>query len=272
MSRQIVVRSESLIDGTPSVVERVLSRSDVWIRAARAVGGGLEVAGDPSTLPIGGLIRLRTANQRRPVVLRIGKSAGLPVLDSANGGGRVRLRVMAAPMAAGTLAAVEFRISSAVPLVNFALRPLLIRYGEMLLGIATLAARETVRVVAGAIVQNGKVLLARRNSTDAGQGRWELPGGKVEPGETDRQALRRELAEELSLATNVFDQIGPPVEIEPGMDLFCYRAELTSDEPIRLIDHNAYVWAGPDELDAMNLLESDRRLVASLQIVLRIAP
>ena len=272
MSRQLVVRSESLIDGPQSVVGRVLRRSDVWVRAARAVGGRLEVAGDPGTLPVGGLVRFRASRGRRPVLLRVGESAGLPVLESARGTGRVRVRVMTAQVADGTLTAVEFRVGSAVPLVNSALRPLLTRYGGMLLGIATLAARETVRVVAGAIVRNGKVLLARRKSAGSGRGRWELPGGKVEPAETDRQALRRELAEELSLATRVFEQIGPSVEVEPGMDLFCYRAELTSDDRIRLVDHDAYVWAGPDELDAMDLLESDRRLVASLRVVLRIAP
>jgi 8-oxo-dGTP diphosphatase len=273
VSPQLVVRSESLIDGPPSMVGRVLRRSDVWVRAARAVGGRLEVAGDPGTLPINGLVRFRASPGRRPVLLRVGESDRLPVLESASGTGRVRVRVMTAQKAAGTLTSVEFRIGSAVPLVNSALRPLLIRYGEMLLGIATLAVRETVRVVAGAVVRNGKVLLARRKSTDTGHGRWELPGGKVEPGETDQQALRRELSEELSLATRVFEQLGPPVEVEPGIDLFCYRAELTSDDqPIRLIDHDACVWVGPDELDAMDLLESDRRLVASLQRVLRNAP
>jgi 8-oxo-dGTP diphosphatase len=179
---------------------------------------------------------------------------------------------MVTATAAGTLATVEFHVAAAVPLVNSVLRPVLVRYGEMLLGIGTLAARETVRVVAGAIVQNGAVLLARRSPTRTEPGRWELPGGKVEPGETDQQALRRELAEELSLATRVFEQISPAVEVEPGVDLLCYRAELTSDEPVRLIDHDAYRWVRPDELDAMDLLESDKRFVASLQVVLRNLP
>ncbi len=252
-------------------MRRVLRRSDVWVRAARAVGGRLEVAGDPGTLPIGGLVRFQPAGGWRRVLLRVDESAGLPVLESALGGrvARVSVRVTVTPTAAGTLATVEFHVATAVPLVNSVLRPLLVRYGEMLLGIATLAARETVRVVAGAIVRTGKVLLARRSSTRTDPGRWELPGGKVEPGETDQQALRRELAEELSLPTRVFAQIGPAVEVEPGVELLCYRAEPTSDEPVRLIDHDAYRWVGPDELHAMDLLESDKRLVDSLQVVLR---
>ncbi len=140
----------------------------------------------------------------------------------------------------------------------------------MLLGIAALAACEPVRVVAGAVVAAGRVLLARRKATADGPGRWELPGGKVEPGETDEQALIRELLEELAIHARVFRQIGQMVTVEPGIELVCYRAEMVSNGPIELVDHDSYAWVGPDELHSVDLLESDRELVESLRTMLQI--
>ena len=56
-------------------------------------------------------------------------------------------------------------------------------------------------VVAAAIVRDGRVLAARRTQPANVAGRWELPGGKVDPGETPEQALVRELREELGIET-----------------------------------------------------------------------
>ena len=268
----VPIRCASLIGAPEGVVRRAFGRSEVWVRAATAVGGRLAVAGGPDRLRPDSLVRFRPGRGRRPVLLRVAGSAGPPMLQSAIHGGRrdVVIRVVLASTAAGTLATVEFQVATAVPFVNFLLRPALIRYGEMLLGVVTLAAREAVRVVAGAIIDDGRVLLARRKASATEPGRWELPGGKVEPGETDPQALRRELIEELSLRTTVFGQIGEMVEVEPGVELRCYRAELAAADPVVLVDHDAHLWVGPDELDTMDLLESDRRLVGSLRSVLQI--
>lgn len=63
---------------------------------------------------------------------------------------------------------------------------------------------DPVLVVAGVIVRDGRFLAARRSETMAWAGFWEFPGGKVEPGETLAQALKRELHEELSIAIDAF--------------------------------------------------------------------
>ncbi|HET8969415.1 MAG TPA: (deoxy)nucleoside triphosphate pyrophosphohydrolase, partial [Candidatus Nanopelagicales bacterium] len=57
------------------------------------------------------------------------------------------------------------------------------------------------QVVGAAIVRDGQVLAARRTAPPEAAGRWELPGGKVEPGETPEAALIRELDEELGIST-----------------------------------------------------------------------
>lgn len=264
---QIPIRCAALIDAPVGSVRRALGRSEVWARTARAVGGRLEVAGDPVTMTAGGLVRF-SSGRGPSVLLRIREEAGLPVLVSAMFRRRpaVEVRVVTAGTGAGTLTTVDMSLSTPVPLLSTMFRPVLIRYGEMLLGITTLVAREPVRVVAGAVVSQGKVLLARRLSPS---GQWELPGGKVEPGESDRQALQRELLEELALHTTVSERIGPVIEVEPGVELLCYRARMTADEDVILTDHDEYRWVGPDELDAIDLLESDRQLVAPLRKTLQ---
>ncbi|MET0865989.1 MAG: NUDIX domain-containing protein, partial [Nakamurella sp.] len=77
----------------------------------------------------------------------------------------------------------------------------------MLLGIVRLAAAEIQVVVAGAIIEDGRVLAARRTHPPELAGKWERPGGKVRPGESEAAALTRELAEELAVDVVVGDRI-----------------------------------------------------------------
>ena len=80
----------------------------------------------------------------------------------------------------------------------------------------------TIRVVAGVLPGHrpGEVLVFRRGPGSAHAGRWEFPGGKVEPGETDAEALGRELREELDLEVRIGSHLwtggrpgAPPLEI-----------------------------------------------------------
>lgn len=265
------VRCADLIDAPAGAVRRVLGRSQLWIRAATAVGGHLEVAGGAGGMVEGGLCRFMPGPGRASMLLRVREADGLPVLESAvpHLGVLISVRTVLAPTAAGTLVTIEFDIRSRVRSVNSSLRRRLVRYGEMIIGITTLMAREPVRVVAAAVIRDGQVLLARRAPGRADAGRWELPGGKVEPGETDRQALMRELVEELALVTRITDRVGPVVDVGDGLALYCYRAEIIADDAIALVDHDDYRWVGAEELGAMELLEADRQLVEALRPAIR---
>ncbi len=119
-----------------------------------------------------------------------------------------------------------------------------------------------VRVVVGAVLRDagGRVLAARRERP-AG---WELPGGKVEPGETEPAALARELREELGVTVEVGERIGPDVPIAPDLLLRAWTAMLTDGEPTAL-EHAELRWLAEDELDAVPWLPADRPVIAALQ-------
>jgi 8-oxo-dGTP diphosphatase len=115
--------------------------------------------------------------------------------------------------------------------------------------------------VVGAVLRDaaGRVLAARRERP-AG---WELPGGKVEPGETEPAALVRELREELGVTVEVGERIGPDVPIGPDFLLRAWTAALIHGEPAAL-EHAELRWMAPDELDTVPWLPADRPIIASL--------
>jgi 8-oxo-dGTP diphosphatase len=108
-------------------------------------------------------------------------------------------------------------------------------------------------VVGVALVANGRVLSALRAGTSGG---WEFPGGKVEPGETDRQAAVRELREELGVEA----EIGMPLGQQPMGERYLlrvYTGRITAGEPV-LHEHADLRWLGPAELDDVDWLDADR--------------
>ena len=102
-------------------------------------------------------------------------------------------------------------------------------------------------VVAGAVIDDGRLLLAQRSRPEHLAGLWELPGGKVEAGESTAAALRRELDEELGVEVVVGESIGAPVEVADGVVLVALRAELVAGTP-QPREHLAISWVGADEL------------------------
>ena len=126
-----------------------------------------------------------------------------------------------------------------------------------------------VLVMGAAIVRDGRVLAARRTFPADLAGGWELPGGKVEPGEVPDQAVVREVAEELGCAIEVTGRLSGEAEIRDGDTLRVAVARLVDGEPTpREDDHDAVRWLGPGELDAVRWLAPDRPFLEELREIL----
>ncbi|MFD6336518.1 (deoxy)nucleoside triphosphate pyrophosphohydrolase [Streptomyces sp. NPDC060131] len=127
-------------------------------------------------------------------------------------------------------------------------------------------------VVAGAVYDRGRLLAARRSAPPELAGRWELPGGKLEPGEGPEQALVRELREELGVESEPVERIPGEWPLKPGYVLQVWMARLLSGEPRPLEDHDELRWLGPDEIHTVDWLDQDRPAVAEAARQLRAAP
>jgi 8-oxo-dGTP diphosphatase len=117
---------------------------------------------------------------------------------------------------------------------------------------------ERARVVVGAaIVRSGRVLACRRTAPFEAAGRWELPGGKVESGESPEAALVREVGEELGCEIAVARWLSQEAVVGDGMVLRAALATLVRGDP-EPVEHDAVRWLGPGELDDVDWLEPDR--------------
>nr|CEL19048.1 putative mutT-like protein [Kibdelosporangium sp. MJ126-NF4] len=114
-------------------------------------------------------------------------------------------------------------------------------------------------IVGTAIVRDGRILAQQRAFPADVAGLWELPGGRVEPGESDRAAVRRECQEELGIEVVPGDAVGPDIVLPGGKLLRIYRAE-TADEPVA-VEHKAVRWLRSDELGDVEWLPADRILL-----------
>lgn len=123
---------------------------------------------------------------------------------------------------------------------------------------------DRVGVVGAALVRDGRVLASRRTEPPHLAGFWEFPGGKVEVGESDVEALRRELREELVVEAAVGARLGPDVLLGNTGVLRVYLCRLLSGEPV-LVDHDAHRWLGPDELTDVPWIPVDLAVVEALR-------
>jgi mutator protein MutT len=124
-------------------------------------------------------------------------------------------------------------------------------------------SNDVIRVVAAAIVDGDRLLVCQRPPHKRHGGLWEFPGGKREPGESDADAVGRELGEELGVTA-----------AEVGPELFATRDPgspfLIVFLPVRIVgapscrEHTALCWGTPTELAQLPLAPGDRRFVETL--------
>jgi 8-oxo-dGTP diphosphatase len=124
-------------------------------------------------------------------------------------------------------------------------------------------------IVAAVIVLDGRVLACERSAPAEVAGRWEFPGGKVEPGESDAEALARECVEELGVRVEVGARVGPDVPLAHGRAVLrVFAVTLLNGDRPRALEHAAIRWLGVDELDSVPWLPADRPIVAELPALL----
>lgn len=133
-------------------------------------------------------------------------------------------------------------------------------------------SERVIRVVCGALVRDGRVLVVRRGAGGAAAHKWELPGGKVEEGEDDRVALARELREELHLDVAVGAYLEEHLHPYPGLrvHLVAYAC-LDREERVgpQLTEHTALRWLGRDDLHDVDWAPADVPLLDAVAILLR---
>jgi len=123
-------------------------------------------------------------------------------------------------------------------------------------------------VVGAAIVDRGRVLAACRSAPPALAGRWEFPGGKVEPGEREADALVRECREELGVDVRATRRLPGAWPLDGGWVLHVWLAELVRGEPRPLQDHSMLRLLGASELDDVDWLPQDRPAVELVRVEL----
>jgi 8-oxo-dGTP diphosphatase len=129
---------------------------------------------------------------------------------------------------------------------------------------------DPIRVVAAVWIRDGRVLAAERGPQQSNPGAWELPGGKVEPGESDREALRRELTEELGLDAIVGARVGPVSRLG-RIELVAYLIDAGDTEPVPS-EHATLRWLDRDALWSVGWAVADLPLVAAIEDHLRGRP
>jgi 8-oxo-dGTP diphosphatase len=122
-----------------------------------------------------------------------------------------------------------------------------------------------IDVVAPVVIRDDTILCAQRGPSMTLPGMWEFPGGKIEPGETPQQALRRELEEELLCTINVGELVVTTRHAYDFGDitLRTFKAVLVSGEP-QLSEHSEIRWIQVAQLDSVDWAPADIPTVRQL--------
>lgn len=127
---------------------------------------------------------------------------------------------------------------------------------------------KTVRVVAAVIKADNKIFATQRGYGEF-KGGWEFPGGKIEPGETPQEALKREILEELDTEISVGELIDTIEYDYPTFHLSmdCFWCEIVKGDLV-LKEHEAARWLDADTLDDVEWLPADIALIDKIKKVM----
>lgn len=121
------------------------------------------------------------------------------------------------------------------------------------------------QVTAAILEKDGNILIAKRRKGRTLGGKWEFPGGKIEPGETPQGCLRRELKEEFGIETEVGDFFCSSL-FKYGfiwIELLVYKVKYISGE-FCVNEHDDAKWVNPDELNGYDFMDADKLVVRRL--------
>jgi 8-oxo-dGTP diphosphatase len=270
-----VLRSEALVDAPVRTVAGVLRDATVVAEALARDGHRLTTA-----------VRLLAVGDEVRLAVRVLPGLRIPVRTRMT---RVDPDGMASVLAAGPVRAVAHVVTLAAAPVGVRLhdelrwtmpfgplgrladrllvrrllrRVLVARAGAITAHAERLAAAPVV--VATALVHDGRVLAAQRTRPPELAGRWELPGGRVEPGEDEAAAVVRECREELATDVVPDGRLGTDLPIAAGV-LRVHRARPATGAPApRAVEHAAVRWVAAAQLAELEWVDADRAVVADL--------
>jgi len=124
-----------------------------------------------------------------------------------------------------------------------------------------------VKVVAGFIEKDGKVLVVKRPAKKKRGGLWEFPGGKVENGESLQEALKRELKEELGVETWVGEVLAKTTYVYPEEEIELYLLSAKIKDEVCLLEPSEVRWVELKELENLTLCPADKVLLEKLTLV-----
>ena len=130
-----------------------------------------------------------------------------------------------------------------------------------------MSERKRIKVVAAIICKGDKIFATQRGYGDFKDG-WEFPGGKVEPGEKPEDAIVREIKEELGADIRVTGFLTTVEHDYPQFHLSmdCFWAELKDGSEMTLLEHEATKWLALDELDSVDWLPADVKVVEGIRL------
>ncbi|GAA2800906.1 hypothetical protein GCM10010452_31790 [Crossiella cryophila] len=262
-----VLRSTVLIDAPVRTVAAALREVTTWGQAVAAAGGRLQVNAEGALLVLGD--ELKCAFPLLPAQrLRVDHvdEHGLSLVTDNGGGVTVRV----ADTGGGVLVTESLswnnplgKLGDLLMFRRLVLRLLAAHRTQVELRSLELAAAKIV--VAAAVVREGKLLVQQRSYPMSLAGKWELPGGRVEPGETEVEALVRECHEEMGVVVRPLGRLGPDIPL-PGVGLLrTHTAWLdAADVQPRAVEHRAVRWVAAAHVAGLDWVAADRVLVLAL--------